>query len=305
MTTRAVGAGHGWRWLARAANLGGHNAAAVFGGAALMLAAVIVVAVVLALLVGGAQMAAKPGAAASMAMSFVIFLPLMALICALMVGYLRLLDAVEGGRPARATDVFSGFRDTGTVARAFGFVVLLAILQYLVMGGLLALLAPDFGNWYLAVMQASAAGAPPPDPGTMPSGFGSAFGAIMIVSLLVYAVQAIGVGQIALRGRGIGGALGDGVSGSLKNVLPLLVLLLVCLGVAIVAGLAVFLVAMLIGLLGKLAGMWLAMLLAIPLYLVAMLVLYVVMFGVMYFMWRDICTDGAQPPALPGDRVEV
>jgi hypothetical protein len=61
---------------------------------------------------------------------------------------------------------------------------------------------------------------------------------------------------------------------------------------------------MLIGLLGKLAGAWLAILLAIPLYLLAMLALYVVMFGVMYFMWRDICGDGAAP-APRDDQVEV
>ena len=304
MTTRAVGPGHGWSWLTRAVNLGGHNAGAIFGGAALMLVVVLVLAVGLALVAGGLQLAMQPGAATGMLVSFLIMVPLMAVICALMVGYLRLLDAVENGRPASAGDVFSGFRDLGTSGRVLGFVLLLAIAQYLLMGGLIALLAPEFGKWYIEVMQASSAGGTPPDPSSVPSGFSAVFAVLVIVGLFVYAVQALGVGQIALRGRGIGAALGDGLSGSLKNLLPLLVLLLVCLGAAIVAGVAVFLLAMLVGLLGKLAGAWLAILLAIPLYLLAMLVLYVVMFGVMYFMWRDICGDGAAP-APRDDQVEV
>lgn len=305
MTTRAVSPGKGWNWLVRAVNLGSHKAGAIFGGAALMLLVSLALGFGLALVMGGVQMALKPGAAGGMLISFLIMLPLMAIICAFMVGYMRLLDAVEGGRPASATDVFAGFRDRGASGRVLGFVVVLAIVQYAVMGALIALLAPEFGKWYLEAMQASAAGGTPPDPSSMPSGFGAMFVSIMLVTLFFYAVQAIGVGQIALRGRGIGGALGDGVAGTAKNLLPLLVLLLVGIGVGILATLAVFLVAMVIGLIGKAVGMWLAMLLAIPLYLAALLVVYVVMFGIMYFMWRDVCGDGADAAPVRNDQLEV
>ncbi len=305
MTTRAVGPGKGWSWLVRAVNLGSHKAGAIFGGAALMLVVSLALGIGLALVMGGVQLALKPGVAGSMLISFVVMLPLTAIICAFLVGYLRLLDAVEGGRPAGATDVFAGFRDWGASGRAFGLVVMLVIVQYLVMGALVALLAPEFGKWYLEAMQASAAGGAPPDPGSMPSGFGAMFVSIMLVTLFFYAVQAIGVGQIALRGRGIGGALGDGVAGTAKNLLPLLVLLLVAIGVGVLAILAVFLLAMVIGLIGKAVGMWLAMLLAIPLYVAALLVMYVVMFGVMYFMWRDICADASAAPPARNDQLEV
>jgi hypothetical protein len=62
---------------------------------------------------------------------------------------------------------------------------------------------------------------------------------------------------------------------------------------------------MVIGLIGKAVGMWLAMLLAIPLYVAALLVMYVVMFGVMYFMWRDVCGDGADAAPARSDQLEV
>lgn len=304
MTTRAVGPGHGWNWLAQAINLGRNNPQAIFGGAALLLAVAMALAVGLALVAGAAQLAVRPGPAAGAAMSTLLFLPLLAIVCALMVGYLRLLDAAESGRPARALDVFAGFRDLATSARVFGLVVLLTLAQYLLMIGLIAALAPDFGAWYLQALQASAAGAPPPDATSLPPGFGRAFAVTLLVTLVAYAVQAIGVGQIALRERSLPGALGDGVSGTFKNLLPLVVLVLIGLGVAIVAVLAVFLVAMLLGVLGKLVGLWLAVLLAIPLYLAALVAMYVIAFGVMYFMWRDICS-GATPPALRSDQVEV
>lgn len=304
MTTRAVGPGQGWGWLVRAVNLGSHKAGAIFGGAALMLVVTFALAIGLALVMGGVQMALKPGVAGGMLVSFLVFVPLMAVICALTVGYLRLLDAVENGRPASAGDVFAGFRDLGASGRALALTIVLAIAQYVVMGALVALLAPEFGKWYLEAMQASQAGGAPPDPSTMPSGFGAMFASIVVVSLFCYAVQALGLGQVALRARGVFGALGDGLAGTAKNLLPLLVLLAVVLGVALLAGLAVLLLAMVIGLVGKAVGMWLAMLLAIPLYLAALLVLYVVVFGVMYFMWRDVCGDGvAQAPR--GDQVEV
>lgn len=305
MTTRAVGPGRGWSWLVQAVNLGRDNAGAIFGGAALMLGLAFALAFVLALLLGGVQMAAQPGTAGGMLASMLIVLPLMALVCALMVGYLRLIDAVEHQRPARATDVFAGFRDMGTSGRVFGLVLLLTLAQYVVIGGLVAVLAPEFGSWYLEAMQASPAGGQPPQAAELPEGFGRVFPVVLVVALFLYAVQAIGVGQVALRGRGIGGALGDGVAGTLKNLLPLVVLLLVGVAAAILAGIALALLAALVGLLGKVAGTWLTLLLGIPLYMVVLLVLYVVMFGVMYFLWRDICAGDASPPVARGDQLEV
>ena len=295
MTTRALGPGAGIAWLKQAVNLGRNNPKAVFGGAGLLLLAVMVLAIALSLLVGLLQGALEPGPAGAMGLMFVVMVPVLLLLAALMVGYLRLIDAVESGREARATDVFAAMRDTGTSLRAIGFVVLLAIVQNVLIVGLVSLVAKDVGSWYLENMQASMSGATQAPMTSLPDGFGLAFIVVLVISLFGYAVQAIGLGQIALRRSSIGGALADGVGGAAKNLLPLLVLALVVAAACIVLLLGIGLAAMLIGVLAKIAGMWLAVLLGVPLYIAAVVAVYVVMFGVMYALWRDVSGDGEAP----------
>ena len=66
-----------------------------------------------------------------------------------------------------------------------------------------------------------------------------------------------------------------------------------------------FMVMGLLGLIGGLVHPVVGVLLVMPAYFAMLLLIYVVMFGVMYHMWRDICAGPAEPPALPGDRVEL
>ena len=295
MTTRALGPGAGISWLKQAVNLGRNNPKAVFGGAALLLLAVMVLAIGLSVLVGLLQSALNPGPTGAMGLMFLVMVPVLLLLAALMVGYLRLIDAVESARDARAVDVFAALRDTGTSLRAIGFVVLLAIVQNVLIVVLVGALAKGVGNWYLENMQASMAGATQAPMTSLPDGFGIAFIVVLVISLFGYAVQAIGLGQIALRRSSIGSALADGVSGAAKNLLPLLVLAVVVVGACIVLALGVGLLAMLIGVLAKIAGTWLAVLLGVPLYVAAVVAVYVVMFGVMYSLWRDVSGDGEAP----------
>ena len=295
MTTRALGPGAGIAWLKQAVNLGRNNPKAVFGGAALLLLAVFVLAIGLSVVVGLLQAALNPGPAGAMGLMLVVMVPVLLLLAALMVGYLRLIDAVENGRDARAIDVFAALRDTGTSLRAIGFVVLLAIVQNVLIVTLVGLLAKGVGSWYLQNMQASMAGATQAPMTSLPDGFGIAFIVVLVISLFGYAVQAIGLGQIALRRSSVGSALADGVRGAAKNLLPLLVLAVVVVVACIVLALGVALLAMLIGVLAKIAGMWLAVLLGVPLYIAAVLAIYVVMFGVMYSLWRDVSGDAAAP----------
>ena len=290
MTTRTMGPAAGWRWLMAAVNLGGSNPKAIFGGAALLLAVVFAAAMALSVLLalvmpeaGGAQMAG----------SVLVTLPLLALMAALMVGYLRLIDAVEDGRPATATQVFSGFADRGAWMQAVVILVVLAVLQYLLMAGGVMLVAPDAGRWYLENM-ASATAVTPDQVAEMPPGFGRLLAVVMVVGVLTYAAQALALGQVALRNRGIGGALADGAAGAVRNVLPLVVLMLLGLVAMLVFGLVIGLLAVLFGGLagGSGAAMMVAMAIGIPVYLLVVLVMVVVSFGVMYAMWRDICGDG-------------
>lgn len=295
MTIRALGPGAGMGWLKEAVNLGRNNPKAIFGGAALLLVSLLAFAIVISLLLGGLAAVFKPGPTGAAMLGFLIFLPLLLLMAGLMVGYLRLLDAVENGREAHAMDVFAGFRDLAASGRAIGFMILLTIVQNVLLVALIALVANDFGSWYLENMRASMSGVTPPPMAALPDGFGLAFGLILIINLFFYALQAIGLGQIALRRRDVFGAFADGMSGTVKNLLPLLVFAVLLLGIVVLFVLAVMLVAALAALLAKFAGAWLMIVIGIPLYLLFVLVMVVVIFGVMYFLWRDVCDGGAAP----------
>lgn len=299
MEIRALEASAGLGWLKDGVNLGRNNPKAIFGGAALILVSVIALAMVFGVGVG-ISAATKVGATGMVSMLVVLVLAMLLLVTALMVGYLRLIDNVEHGRPARAIDVFSGFRDFGTTLRAIGFVLVMAIVQNLLLALVVSLLAPDIGSWYLQFLQASLHGAAQPQPATPPSGFLLATSAIWVLGLFFYAVQALGLGQITLRGRGVFGAIADGVVGAGKNLLPLLVMLLVLVVACIVAAIAIVLVALLVALLAKFVGAWLGVVIGIPLYIALMLMLYVVMFGVMYAMWRRILGEADAAAPRPG-----
>ena len=101
MSTRAMGPGHGWSWLARAVNLGRNNARAVIGGIAL----VALVALLPSLVQMLAQQALPGSPDALLAViglttlvSLLVFPPLIG-------GALRVIDAAERGQPARPGDV--------------------------------------------------------------------------------------------------------------------------------------------------------------------------------------------------------
>lgn len=306
MTTRGLGPGAGLDWIKRAINLGAGNPRAIFGGAALFIVAIMAAAIVLTLLTGLLATTVATAGAASMAVSLLLTLPLLLVAACLMVGYLRLVHAVESGRAASPLDAFSGFSDMQTSLRAFALVLVLAVLQNAVLAGFVTLFSPGLAEWYMEVMQMQAAGQAP-DPATMvlPDGAGMVMLLVTLLALLVYAVQAIGLGQLALGGRSVGGALSDGFSGTFRNVLPLLVLVLLGIAAAVVAFLGLLLVALVIGLLAKLLGGWIAILLAVPLYIAIVLALVVVSFGVMYHLWRDVTGGAVAAPGVPADSVEL
>lgn len=305
MTTRAVEVGAGIGWLRRALDLGRANPRAIFGGAALLLVTLCVGAVGLSLLLVLASSALNADPTASMVVSAIVGLGIVALMAAMMVGYLRLIHAVEEGRPASAADVLTGFTDLAASGRAIGFMLLLTIAQYVLIIALVSVFAHDFGAWYIDNLKTSMSGQPPVPVTSLPKGFGTAFVLMAVVGLLSYAVQAIGLGQIANGGAGIRGAFSDGVSGALKNTLPFGVFLLLLLGASIVLVLVFVLVAAIVAALAKIIGMWLFVLIGIPLYFAFVVAMMVVMFGVMYFVWRDICGDARDAGDVRNDLMEA
>lgn len=287
MTTRAMGPLAGIGWLTNAINLGRRNPKAVFGGAALML----LIALLPTAVTMPVQLLFKPGVgglAAIMALSMLASL----LMVPLMGGYLRLIDAAENGRPASAGDVFSGYHRGGGALRMIGFGLAMLALYLLAVAAIIAIAGTGILSWYMQVIASSQqGGADAAVLPQLPAGFGLAIALGSLLWLFMSGVYAIGFGQVSLGRRGALAALGDGVVGSLKNLLPLLVMTLAGLLAMLLLGIALVLLVLLLGLVAKLVGTWLLVALAVPLYLGLLLAMYVVMFGVVYHLWRDVCGD--------------
>lgn len=295
MTTRAMGPMAGFHWLKQAINLGGANPKAIIGAAALLMVVALVPTVLQLLLQNVMGITSQGVAFALVGFSLLYSLLVMPPLTA---GYLRLIHATETGVPTRAGAIFDAFRAGGGALRVIALMLLLLVLGIAMFGAIAAAFGGDFFLEIAAMMQAVENAAPGTTPAVppLPSGFGTLLAALFMVGLFFNGVYAISIGQVALTGRGVGGAFGDGIVGALKNLPALLVLLVV----GIVAGLVVILVLVLVvGLLMMVGGLVhpaLGVALAAPVYLGAMLALYVVMFGVMYFMWRDICGGAAPAP---------
>lgn len=294
---RSVPASAGVEWMKDAINLGRQNPRALFGGA--VLGVVAMVAMMFGIGIVQGLLLATAGAGTAMVLGMALtMVAVVVVISMLLVGFLRLIDDVENGRPTGAGRVFAGFGDVGTSLRVIGLVLLLTVLQYLVLGVVLAVFASDVLAWYMQLLRMSDPTAMDPSMMALPSGLGIATLVSIVVGLVIYGVQSIAACQIALRGRGVFAALGDGLAGTFRNLLPLLVLVLVAVAALAAAVVVAVIVAMVVGLLAKLAGAWLGVVLGVPLYLAFMLAVWVVSFGIAYHLWRDICggADDAQVP---------
>jgi hypothetical protein len=302
MTTRTMGPAAGWRWLVNAVNLGGGNPRAVLGGAALLLVVALVPSIIQIGVQNGLGATGMSTTVALMGFSVLYSLVVMG---PLFAGYLRVLHASETGQPTRAAAIFEAFASGQGAGR-----VICVLLGLIIVGMVLfGLVAMAFGGDFFAQLASVFVALENAEPGTtpvlppMPSGVGTLFGLLLIIGMFFNGAYAIALGQAALGGRSIGGALGDGLLGALRNLLPLLVLTLVVVVAGFLALLVLGLVVALLAGVGSLVHPVLGMLLAAPVYLAAMVALYVVAFGVMYYMWRDVCGGGM--PSANGDQHEV
>lgn len=305
MSTRAMGPGTGWSWLARAVNLGRNNPKAVIGAIALVALVALVPSIV--------QLVAQPvfGAQPDLLLTVIGLTTLVSLVVfpLLIGGALRVIDAAERGRPAGAAAVFDTFRAGNGAGRLIGFGLLMTAVYLLVFGTIIGAFGQGLPAWYMEFMQLSidAGGKPikPEDIPAPPSGLGMVMALGLLFGLFLGGAYAIGFGQVALGGRGVFAAVVDGLAGSLKNLLPIVVMAILSIVALFALMLVVALVGGLLALVGGLVHPVLAMLLIAPVYLGMILLMYVVMFGVMYHMWRDICAEPVAPPPLPGNQVEL
>lgn len=298
-----MGPGAGLRWLKSAINLGRHNPKAIFGAVALLALVALIPSVVQLALQYGADLASQT----VLMLVGLMTLAMMFIYPLLIGGLLRVIHASETGQPTRATAMFDTFKAGSGAGRLIGFGVLLTIVYI----GIFLLVVVSFGQefmaWYMQVITAGMqAGAPSQMPAIpqLPDGFGTLMAIGTVVGLFLGGVYAIGFGQVALGDRGIGAALADGVAGTVKNLLPIIVLAVIAIVLFIVLMIVVALVGGLLALIGGLVHQSLAFVLLAPVYLGMMLVLYVVMFGVMYYMWRDVCGE-APPPVANDNQVEA
>jgi hypothetical protein len=289
MTTRSRGPLAGFGWLRNAVNLGHGNPKAVFGGAALVL--------LLSLLPSAVTMPLQFGMTPGPAMlGLVMAISVIGglLLVPVLAGLLGVIDASENGRPAKATDVFGPYR-RGEWLRLVGYGVAMIGVYIVAAAIVIAIAGAGVWRWYMQAMTMQQGEA---DPAalqalqTLPDGFGIAMALVMVLGLLIGGVYSISLGQVALGGRGVFGAIGDGIAGSFKNVLPLIVLAVCGLVAGIVLALVFGLAFGLLAVAAKLVGDWLMFALLVPVYLGAMLMLFVVMFGVIYHLWRDVCGGG-------------
>ena len=292
MQTRAMGPAAGWSWLKRAVNLGRNNPGALFGAAALlMLVALIpsVIQVVAEYALGISSMGAMLAIAVAAGVAMMLVYPL------LIGGFFRVIDATEHNRPTHATALFDTFRAGNGRGRLIGFGLLLTLIYLVALVALIAAFGSDVPGWYMQVLAASRKATPgtPPVIPALPEGLGTVFGLGLLLMMFLGGVYSIGFGQVALTARSVTGALADGVSGTLKNLLPLLVLTLIALAAMLVLAIVLALVMGLLMALGNLLHPLLGVALVIPVYLAFLVAMYVVMFGVMYFLWRDVAGEDA------------
>ena len=278
MTTRSAAPFAGINWLKNAIGLIAKRPGTLMGAAAWML----LVALLPSAITLPMQLM-NPGSVTILVISFAISLGASLLMAPMMGGYLKMIDAIERGEAAGASDVFGPFRQ-GTALRLIGFALLFMVVFFAAIAAVVAVFSGGLIQWYTEALANPAAHAAPP------SGFWVVMAVVMVAALLSMGVTSLGYGQVAIGGRGPLAALGDGAMGTIKNVVPLFVLLIAGVVVGICAGIVVAIVVALLSLLSFFSSQsaW-ALVLVIPLYVALLLVMYPVMFGVMYHFWRDVC----------------
>ncbi|MFS8138494.1 MAG: hypothetical protein ACMG50_10255, partial [Thermomonas sp.] len=226
MTTRAVKPGRGWGWLQQAINLGRHNPRAIFGAAALMALVALIPSVLQIVL----QLVFKENPTATMAVMAITTVLSMVVTTLLIGGLLRVIHAAENGQPTHATAIFDTFRDRHLRGRLIGFGVLMMVIYLGVFIAVISLFGGDFMRWYWELitsaqaMQAAGGAVAPPNMADVPDGLGRIMAIGSLFALFMGGVYAIGFGQVALGGRRVGDAFVDGLRGTVKNVLPIVVL---------------------------------------------------------------------------------
>lgn len=290
MATRSRGLSAGFGWLNRGIRVGFNHPKPVFGGAFFVVLAALVPSLISMSMQFYALHSGRPPNPMFFAWTSLLSMLLGLLVLPLYAGYLQVVDAAEQGLPARAGDIIKPYRE-GKALRLIGYGMVMLVIYLALLATFFALNGGGIFHWYAQVLLARAHHLPPP--AGLPDGFWKATLLAALFGIFMIGFYSIGLGQVTLRDRSVFGAVGDGVSGALKNLLPLLMLAIGLVLAWIVIALCFGIVAMVIVLISKLLGSLLMLVLLVPLYLALLFGVFTAMFGVMYYLWRDVCGDDA------------
>ncbi len=288
MTTRFKGPLAGLGWLTRGIRVIYRHPGPLLRGAALLMGAALLSMVITLPMQFYVIHNGPPLNLATFGWTMLISMLIGLLLVPLYAGYLQVIDAAEHGASSRARDIFRPYRQ-GEAWRLIGYGLAFMAFYAALLALIIAATGRGVVSWYGQALAAQANHQLAP--AGLPPGFAITMVMIMLLGLFMMGFYAIGLAQIALRQRSVFGAIGDGLLGALKNVLPLLVLAVSLVVAWIIAAIVFLIVAIVIALLGKLLGAWLAVVLLIPLYVALMLTAFMVLFAVMYCLWRDVCGD--------------
>lgn len=287
MSTRSRGPLAGFGWLKNGISLGFRHPRSIFGGAAFLMLALLLPSLPTFLIQFHLLSVGTPQSPAILVWYMAIGFLCGLLIVPLYAGYLQVIDAADHGLSARARDIFKPYRQ-GEALRLIGYGLALIAVYIVMLGIIIAAAGRGIASWYMQVLTAQVNHQPPPG---LPPGFGIAMALLTVMGLFMVGFYSVSLGQVALRRRDVFKAIGDGLAGALKNLLPLLVLAVSLVLAWIVVSIALVIVVGLLALVARFVGAWLMFVLIIPVYVALVLVMFAVMFGVMYYLWRDVCGD--------------
>jgi hypothetical protein len=297
MTTQSKGPLAGFRWLTNGISVGFRHPKPLLAGAFFLVVACLLPSLVTLPMQFHAMNSGAPLSPTTFGLIMAASILLGLLLVPLYAGYLLMVNAAERGLPLRALDIFNPYRK-GEALRLIGYGLAIIAVYVAMLAIAITVTGGGIVSWYMQALNAQASHQLPP---ALPDGFGITIALLMLLALFMLGFYAISLGQVALNRRDVFGAIRDGVIGTLKNLLPLLVFAMSLALAWIVIAIIILLVVLLLTLVGKLIGSWLMLVLVIPLYIALLLVMLSAMFGVMYHLWRDVCGDDTVsnvPPQL-------
>lgn len=263
----ATGPGAPFRWLADAFALCARGWPQVLGASGLLVAVALAPSALQILL-----QLALPGLS-SWAQMLTTILGLVLMPPALG-GFLRLLQALDQGRPIKPGQVLSLYSDAPVAQRLILCNLLFAVITVLAMVVLVYSIGGQPLLDYVRTLSTLKPGTAPADLPALPDGTLVLVGLLLLVALFVTTAQQLAAAQIALGGRAALPACGDGTRATVSNAFALLVFylpvlmlgMLATIVLAVLGTIVAGALAMLNGALGMMAAALFTLAVLVPLY---------------------------------------